>query len=489
MALTSIPVDRIVKINPSAISAGNKTISLNGAIVTANAYYPVKSYSSADLLATEYGEDSEIYKIALQYFKATTLSPKKPDTIIFVRFNSADTSAKLVGYTLKSKSLDDLKAIKGTLSIEIDGVLNSGSIDLSSATSWSNGAEIISKALSITCTFNSTLQSFIVSSTSTGELSTINYATGDTADALGLSEDSGAVLDNATTADTGKSVVDRIFGYTRNFGGISHDSTIALDTIKLLASYVSSLDHNKWFVSAIEENKALIENSTGTFSEYLTTNNISDVTPIYGDSLVSAGALGYAGSIDFSKSNGITTLEFRSFDGLPASVDKDEEAHALETNGYAYYGAFATATQEFTFMRNCRVTGEFESVVDYLTQLRLNNNLQNSIINGLVNEGRVSYNPLGYHKIRLWCLDPINEMLNFGGIQTNITLSASQIQKINSLSDYADVATELYTKGYVLIIKDASPQVRSQGGSPEIDLFYTTGGTIRNINIASIEVK
>lgn len=43
--------------------------------------------------------------------------------------------------------------------------------------------------------------------------------------------------------------------------------------------------------------------------------------------------------------------------------------------------------------------------------------------------------------------------------------------------------------GWYLQVLPASPQVRAARGSPPITLWYTDGGSIQQINIASIDVQ
>lgn len=488
MALKSIPASHIVKVVPSAIGTGGSAYNLNGVFITSTSIYPTRTYTNATDVGADLGTDSDAYKFAVVYFQGTTISTTTPSTLFVTRYNAGDVSARLIGATLKSKSLSDLKAIKGTLSITIDGNAKSGDVDLTNATSWSKGAEIISTALSVNCNFNSQLQSFVISSGTTGTTSSIAYASGTTADALGLSSTAGASLDNATVADTATTAIERLKAYTLNFGGFTLDSTFTIDTIKSFAQYVSSQKHDLWFVAHTLEAQALIANNSETLGSWISENNISDTTVIYGDITEAALALGYMASLDFTRTNGAMTLDFRNVSGLASRIDSESDASALESNGYMYYGGFATKAERFIFFRNSHVSGEFDWVDDYLVQLRLNGNIQNSILTGLVANGKVPYNALGKQKLRSWCTTPINEIVNFGGIQTGIILSDSQTQQVNALSSKFDVAKELFTKGWVLIIDDASASVRSARGSFPSTLLYTSGGSVHTINLASVAV-
>ncbi|QHJ85269.1 MAG: hypothetical protein [Caudoviricetes sp.] len=487
MAIKSIPASHIVKVVPSAIGTGGSAYNLNGVFFTTSAPYPVRTYTSADTVKDDYGTDADAYKFAQVYFSKINTATKTPSTLFVVRYNALDIEAKLIGGTLKSKSLADLQAISGTLSVTVDGTAKSGSVDLSTATSWSNGAEIIGTALTEKVEFDSELQAFIVSSSTSGANSSIAFATGTAADALGLSSDGGATVDNETVKDTAESAIGRLKSYTLNFGGFTYDSTFTIDQIKALATYVLAQTHDIWFVAHALEAQALIANNSNTLGGWIKENNISDTTLIYGDITEAALALGFMASLDFTRTNGAQTLDFRNVSGLPSRVDDPAAATALESNGYMYYGGFATKVDRLIFFRNSKVSGEFEYIDDYLTQLYLNGNLQNAILNGLVATGKVPYNAEGQQIFRSWCTTVINLVANFGGIQTGIELTDSQKQQVNALANF-DVATELFTKGWVLIIGNASPTVRSERGSFPATLVYTGGGSVQSINLNSVAV-
>lgn len=488
MALTqSIPAKRVVQVNPSAISAGGNSYNLNGVIFTTSAIYPTKTYGSATAITNDLGAISDASKAGTIYFNGTTISTIKPSTLFVVRYNATDISAKIIGASQKSKSLSNLQAIKGTLTVTIDGVSKSGNVDLSTATSWSNAAEIIATALSATCTFNSQLQSFIISSSTTGSASSVGYATGTASDALGLSSNGGATIDNDTVVDTPITAFKRLKSYTLNFGGFMLDSTFTIDNVKAFALYNASLNHDSWFIASVLEPNALIANNSNSLGSWVSTNNVSDMTLIYGDITEAALALGYMASLDFTRQNGRMTLDFRYATGLPARIVDENDAIALESNGYTYYGGFATKANRFIFMRNARISGDFLWADSYLCQLRMNGQLQNGILTSLVRNGQFPYTDIGINKILSACQPAIDEMVNFGGIQAGVTLSDDEKQQANTLAGY-DVSTLLFTRGWVLIVTLPDSTVRAQRGSPICTLIYTDGESIQNINLDSVAV-
>ena len=484
--LASIPASEIVTVLPSVLGAGGTAMALNAVIISDDVKFVAKEYSNADAVGNDYGTTSDKYKFAQIYFNGFTGSTVKPSALFISKYSAVASAAKLTGASLRSMSLDQLKAITGAISLTIDGVLETTTVDLSAATSFSHAATMISDSM----TFDTQLQSFVFASGETGATSSISFATGAAAEALGLTELTGAQLDNVTTVDTATTAMKRLTNYTLNLSTIVAETSTALnDNIqKEIATWVSLQNHRYWLVKYGEEPTALIANNTTNFAGWVAENNVADVTCVYGTLEHAALCAGYAASLNFSELNGRTTMDFRSTSTLAPSVTDVDDANALESNGYAYYGAFATANDRFIFLRNSIVSGEFKWVDAYLNQIYFNSQLQLAQITGLIANKSIPYNEVGKSKVRASAQDPINEMLNFGGIQTGVILSEQQKSIINNEAG-VDAATIIFNQGYYLMIRDATAQVRAVRGSFPIKLWYTDGGSVHSINIASINVQ
>ena len=488
--LASIPASEIVTVLPSVLGAGGTAMALNAVIISDDVKFVAKEYSNADAVGNDYGTTSDKYKFAQIYFNGFTGSTVKPSALFISKYSAVDSAAKLTGASLRSMSLDQLKAITGAISVTIDGVLATGTVDLSAATSFSNAATLIATALTAAVTFDTQLQSFVIASGTNGSTSSISFATGAAAEALALTELTGAQLDNVTTVDTATTAMKRLTNYTLNLSTIVAETSTALtdDIQKEIATWVSLQNHRYWLVKYGEEPTALIANNTTNFAGWIAENNVADVTCVYGTFEHAALCAGYAASLNFSELNGRTTMDFRSTSTLAPSVTDVDDANALESNGYAYYGAFATANDRFIFLRNSIVSGEFKWVDAYLNQIYFNSQLQLAQITGLIANKSIPYNEVGKSKVRASAQDPINEMLNFGGIQTGVALSEQQKSIINNEAG-VDAATIIFNQGYYLMIRDATAQVRAARGSFPIKLWYTDGGSVHSINIASINVQ
>ena len=207
--LASIPASEIVTVLPSVLGAGGTAMALNAVIISDDVKFVAKEYSNADAVSNDYGTTSDKYKFAQIYFNGFTGSTVKPSALFISKYSAVDSAAKLTGASLRSMSLDQLKAITGAISVTIDGVLKTGTIDLSAATSFSNAATLIATTLTAAVTFDTQLQSFVIASGTTGATSSISFATGAAAEALALTELTGAQLDNVTTVDTATTAMKR----------------------------------------------------------------------------------------------------------------------------------------------------------------------------------------------------------------------------------------------------------------------------------------
>jgi hypothetical protein len=198
--------------------------------------------------------------------------------------------------------------------------------------------------------------------------------------------------------------------------------------------------------------------------------------------------MSWMGSLNFGQTNGRSTLKFQTQSGQVPYVTDGTQAANLEANGYNYYGAFATSSQQFQFMSPGTITGSFEWADSYVNQIQFNADLQLALITLETSVGSIPYNDEGNTLIRGAITDPTQVALNFGTIRTGITLAQSQVQELQNAIG-VDVSQSIYASGWYLDIKQASPAVRVARGSPPMTLYYTDGGSVQSLNLGSVEVQ
>lgn len=487
----SMPASRIVNITASALDAGGEARALHGAMVVASVKdgaAPVFEIEVSSKLDAYFTNADDIAAVQ-SYFKGITILTRTPRRLIVTVKNSAPTSATLLGGVMPAFEQADATE---SMSIVIDGVAkNVTDFALSDQTSYSNIAAALSTQLDANVSYNSASNKFLIETQSTGETSTISYASGALAERLKLTEALGASAINGLAGDTDiTDCLNRLVEYTRNFGSIYTSYAMDETEAALFAEWVNFQNNQYWGIIWTNDPKAekIGQESIGTIVKE---NNYGGVTPLYApDARYASAAAAYAASINFSETRGRAALEFKVQEGLPAVVTETDVAIGLEENGYMYYGAFATATTRFLLFRNSIVSGQFKYVDTYVNQVYFNSQSQQSLIEMLMMHKSIPYNDLGVQFHRGAMQDPIAEMINFGGIVAGIVLSGNQEQVIRSeAGDLADaVIAALYNTGWYLLINKGTAQIRSNRESMPMKLWYTDGGSVFSVDMASINV-
>ncbi|MEK7888226.1 DUF3383 domain-containing protein [Burkholderia contaminans] len=489
--LNTIPISQIVRVNPGVLAAAGNAVDLNGLILTASTEAPVGQavlFAIPGDVSNYFGASSIEARMAAIYFAGFQNSTKTPGALLFAQYNATAVPAWLRGASLAAMTLSALQAVKGAFSVIVDGVAHTANVDLSTATSFSNAAQILSTDLTLTVTFDAQHQAFVITDTVTGSASTIVAATGAAAVALGMDAGSGAIVspgaDPATPATFMASVIQN---QTQNWALFTTTWEPALADKLAFSQWASSTGYRFGYVGYDSDPQALVAGSTTCWGAVLKADALDGSVPLFGAAVHAAFVLGFAASLDFTRLNGRTTLAFRTQAGLVPSVTNASAALALASNGYNWFGAYANAAQQFNFTYPGSVSGQWAWLDSYLDQIWLNANLQLAMIRLLMAIGSIPYNAQGDGLIEAACLDPISAAVNFGAIRTGVTLAQAQIAEIQNALGF-DASPSIEAQGYYLSIQDASPAVRAARASPPMTLFYTDGGSVQQLTLASIAV-
>lgn len=489
----SIPASQIVSITPAVLSAGGSPLSMNAVFISKNENLPTGqavSFATAEAVSEYFGINSEEYKAAQVYFNGFDNSTIKPSLLYFCAYNADAESAFLVGSSVKSLKLDALKAISGQLDIVIDGAVKKvENVDFSNATSFSQAAEILSQRIDgASVSFDAQLQAFKIASDSTGENSTIDYAKGQAAEKLGLTKKAGAVISQGATASTPATVMKSVTDSTLNWATFTTIFELTLEEKLGFAEWANNQNDRFLFVGWGFEQEATLTGNTECFGAKLKESAYDGSCAVYGGLDKAAFICGTIASINFTERQGRITLAFKGQSGLSPDVTDATVAKNLEENGYNFYGAWATANDRFLFLSPGKIAGKWKWIDAYVNQIRLNSQLQLALITLLTSAKSLPYNAEGIALQRAACNDPINEALNFGAIQTGVVLSEQQKAIINREAGF-DVASAVESRGYCLYIGQATAQTRGNRQSMPMKLWYTDGGSVQSINLASINVQ
>lgn len=342
-------------------------------------------------------------------------------------------------------------------------------------------------------TYDSVSGGFQIKSGTTGVNSTITAPTGTLAAPLFLTVATGAVLSQGAAAAAPAAFMDAIVDATQNwvtFATLFDPDDSGFANKLAFAEWCNDQDKAFAYICwDTDLSPTTTVPATQSLGFAIEDAELQGTCLIFApDYEIAAFVSGTAASINFTRLNGRITFKFREQAGMTPSVTSGLVATNLKANGYNYYGAFATRTVRENFFANGVVSGSFTWLDTYINQIQLNAALLDSILAGLKAQGSVPYNSRGYATIEAWCMDPINAGLNFGSIQPGVTLSASQINAVNEAAG-AIIAPTLRTRGWYLQVRDATPQVRQERGSPPCTLWYMDGGSVQKIDLASIAVQ
>ncbi len=484
-----------VQINPGVLPAGGSAVDLNGLILTDSQYAPVgsvPSFANKEDVGRYFGFTSTEYGMAAIYFNGYDGSTKKPGSLLFAQFNEAAVSAWLRSGSLSDMTLDQLKLISGTLIITVDGtVKTSSNIVLTSVTSFAQAATVIKTAIGsgVDVVYDTVQKAFIIKSSTTGAASTITYATGTAATALRFTAATGAIISQGADIANVPSLMVSVLDKTQNWALFT--TSFECDEAQHLAfsSWVNSENDRFGYVAHYDEADAKVQGSTSTLTyKLIETYNYQNVLPVYGDQTYAASALGYAASLDFDRQEGRVPFKFREQSGLVANVTSSADCTALKANGYNFYGAYTANDFDTQYWAEGAITGDFKWFDSFCFQIWLNSRLMRNAIDLFKSNRSLPYNTRGDAAIEASFADTIEQGKVFGGIRTGIDLSASQLDEIKNAVG-VDVAASIVSKGWYLYIPRATAQQRADRIRPGCSFYYTDGGSVQKITLASIMVQ
>jgi hypothetical protein len=493
----AIPASYIVAINPRIISAGGNDLEFNGLLLSKSALIPMSApvlrFANADTVGDYFGLESDEYKAAAIYFLGYNNSFAKPRHLMIARRVAEAAGAYLRGAKYRG-TLDDIKAITaGTLTVLINGTdVSLTGLNFNSVTSFSDAAGVIQTALTAevagtTCTYSSLTGAFQINGPSTGDDETIGYASGTVATLLNLTADAGAVLSQGSDALTTTENMALIKQQTQNW--VSFTTLYEADQTEHLglSAWASSQGIEYLYVGWTAEAALLVQGSTNTIADRIKAAEYGATALVYDNVGVATFVLGSIASVNWERYQGTINYAFKKVDGVAATVTEQTDADLLLGKGVSFMGNFATRNDDFTFFYDAQMFGDYGYIDAFVNTVWLKNVMQVSIMNGLTSNGRVPYNDRGYALIRAWLQDPINRALNNGTIDPGVSMSESQKAQVYNETGQ-DLSTELFTKGYAILVEDAGAAVRVGRQSPNISVYYTYGGSINHIEVASTAI-
>jgi hypothetical protein len=519
MSGTTIPASAIVDVIPSVLSAGGDGLVMNGIMLSASTRTPigqVLQFASAAAVGAYYGQSSIEYTWATIYFNGFTTATQLPGALLVAQYPATAVGAYLRGGNVSTMTLAALQALSGTIILTINGaVATSSAINLASATSFSSAATIIQAAFTapaFAVSFDSTSGGFVFTNTLTGATSTITYATGTLSAGLLLTAATGAVTSQGAAAAVPGAFMNGITALTQNwatFGTTFNPDSTGNANKLLFAQWASSQNNRYAYMCWDTDITPTQSNAAMTSLGYLIKlQSLSGTVPIYDPTNVGLVpfAMGWAACLDFEMENGVATLAFKQQAGLSATVTAQTAATNLILNGYNFYGAYGTANQNFIWFQTGQISGPYAWADSFIYQVWLSNAFQLALMELLASVNSIPYNAAGYAMIEgtLYSgggtnssqlagtdsapVGPIAQAVNFGMIAPGTTLSSTQIQAVNNAAG-KNISSTLMNRGWYLQVLDPGAQARAARTTPACTFWFCSGGSVQQINIASIELQ
>jgi hypothetical protein len=506
----TIPASQIVSVTPGVLSPGGLGLVMNGLVLTQSLLMPtgtVLQFASATAVSNFFGPSSAEYAYAQIYFAGFNGQTIQPRTILFAPYNASARSGWLQSGSLASLTLTELQALSGTLILTVAGTqFTSASIVLTGASSFSNAATIILAGFTsptFTLAWDSIQSAFVFTSTATGATATMTDCTGTLAAGLNLTAATGATLSQGAAVDTYASAMNNAVFVNQNWATVSYLTEPDLADKEALAAWLD--DQDDYYLGVIwdSDTQACVQNATEPFGVVAMAAGYESVMCIGGDPAavpsgrtlaalnlnIAAFFQGMVAAINFNAANGRITFASKGSQSaavVPNCANQQTYQNLL-ANGYNCYAAFASRTSNFVFFSNGNMPGEFPWADQFIDQIWLNAALQQALLTLYTTINSIPYDPFGYGLIRASLQGVIASALIFGAIETGVVLSSAQAAEVNAAAGLS-VSTVIQTNGYYLQILDPGATARAARQTPIINLWFTDGGAVQQINMASIDI-
>lgn len=369
---------------------------------------------------------------------------------------------------------------------------------LSGGTQTVSSEAMTAKATAGTVSFDSISGGFVVASGITGAPSTAAFATGTLAPSIFLTQATGAVLSQGAESATPSAYMTNLSQISQNWAtfmlAFDPDNGSGNDQKMLFAEW-NATQNDRWMYVASDSDQTPLNTvpAPTSMGNKLAAANISGTMLIYDSNVDVIGTLaafvcGTTASIDFTETQGRITFAFKGQSGLAGEVTNETQGNNLITNGYNFYGAYATANQQFIWLYPGLISGEFLWADSYVNQIWLNNSFQLNLMVLLQNTKSIPYTQPGRLLIEAAMQDTVNAGLNFGAFSPGVNLSEAQKAEVNN-SAGANIVPALNQQGYYIQVLQAAPDVRAQRRSPPCTFWYCDAGAVQQINLASIELQ
>lgn len=496
----TIPASQFVDIIPGVVGTGGNPLSLNAVFVDTDTSIPigtVQGFGSLTAVQNWFGPTSTEATLAAVYFSGFSGCTQLPGTLYFTQYNTAAVAGYLRGGSVAGLTLAQIQALSGTITVSIDGTSHtSASINLSAATSFTNAASLIQTGLqagtpstTATVTYDSLRSAFVITSSTTGSTSSVAYPT-DTSlsPSLYLTQATGAVLSPGAAIATPAGTMNQVVAVTQDWFSFMTVQQPTLTVMEEFATWVNGTNQRYCYVNWDSNILATETPPQPTVFAQVVKNYNGCVSVYDSTGTIAAFICGAVASINYGGTNEYVVLAAKSNSLLTPNVTSLQTYQNLIANGYSAYCSVATANQSFQWFQNGQISGVWSWIDEYAFQVWLNSQLQLAGVNLLNSVKSIPYNDTGIAMQSEAYKGPIQQGVQFGGIQSGITLSPAQILSVNTAAG-VKIDTTLNQVGWYLQITIPSAQVQGARGPMPATLWYTNAGGLQQLSLNSINVQ
>ena len=228
-------------------------------------------------------------------------------------------------------------------------------------------------------------------------------------------------------------------------------------------------------------------NAPASFGNIMQTNQNVGVMPIWGTADKAAFVCGAIASVDYNERNGWVDYAYKHQSGLVPDITDQTSYQNLIANGYNCYAEVTLDLVNWNFLQPGSIPGEWLWLDNYIDKIIMLKMIQMADLTLLSNLKALPADQAGIEILRQSTMVPINQMLDFGAIQTGITLTLAQISEVNFAAGLP-IDGAIFNNGYYLQIipsQGATRQARVQSRT----LWYTGAMGINTLQLSALDVQ
>ncbi|KAB1581157.1 DUF3383 family protein [Serratia marcescens] len=495
--MNKIPLSRDFRIKPGVVSAAGTALDMFGLLLSNSELLPtgkVLAFSGTTAVQDYFGADSDECRAASVYFPGYSNSTVTPATLLIARCTTVSAGG-VAGWcrsgSFKGESLDTLKLVNGTITLDIDGTpVTSSTINLSTANSFSSAATMIQTAIGgqVAVSWLPIQQCFVITSIILGAESAVGLATGSAAIGLKLTTETGAVASAGAEQEPVPAVMNKIINISQDWALFTTTFTPDDETNIAFGQWVSQTDYRFGYVMHDDSQAAITPSSEDCIAFKVTvTENCENVMPVYGDYRHAMTALAYMASLDFNRLNGRVSYKYRDFTGVAPNVSDGDTADALKSNGYSFFGVYGANRVVKNYTADGNISGKFLWLDSFVSQVWINANLLGSFAELFTQNESYPFSAAGYAAIQTAVIDVAGRAKDFGAIRTGVTLDKAQLKVVNDAVG-RDISSALFSDGWFMYIPEQSGSSRTERHLDGAIFYYVDGQLIQSIAMSSTDI-